>query len=133
MFSLRRETDYAIQFLKKLAKERKNFLSLQTVAEQTGVSFLFLQKIARKLRLFGLVEAEQGVKGGYRLIVPKEKLTLKKVTKAMEGGCAVLSCFKNDSACCGKDKNCPIKSSRAMNKMQKELNKMMERIKIVEL
>ncbi len=91
MFSIRRETNYAITLLKALDKSKAGMvLSLNEVSKNTKISFLFLQKIARKLRLSGLIEAHQGVEGGYRLKVDSKKISLKKIIEATEGKCCVL-------------------------------------------
>lgn len=85
MFALKKETDYAVQLLQYLGKKNKNFVSLREFSEKSGISFWFLQKIARKLNLAGFIEAEQGVKGGYRLQTPAKALNLYKIFEAMEG------------------------------------------------
>ena len=68
MFTLRRETDYALQMLKILSKNKNQVESLSKIAKDTKISFLFLQKIARKLRLANIIKAHQGVEGGYQLL-----------------------------------------------------------------
>lgn len=95
MLSLRKETDYALQFLKHLQKAKGNYVSLMCVAKDTGVSFLFLQKIARKLRLGRIIKSEQGTSGGYKLNLNPKKLTLKKIVEVVEGGCALTACGGN--------------------------------------
>ncbi len=96
MFALKKETDYAVQLLRYLGTKipkgppsGKIFVSLREFSEKSGISFWFLQKIARKLNLAGIIEAEQGVKGGYRLQVPKKALSLYRVFEIMEGKMAV--------------------------------------------
>lgn len=121
MLTIRRETDYAIQILKLLAKNKKKFLSLSELAKQTGISFPFLQKIARKLRLAGLIKAEQGAKGGYALNLPTGKINLRKIIEALEGPCAILPCF-----CKNKKVNCVRKHSKCH--LQRKLKKLNSRI-----
>lgn len=114
MFSLRKETDYALQLLKLLAKNSKKSISLKEAADATGLSFLFLQKIARKLRLAGIITAELGVEGGYKLKIPANKLTLKKIITVIEGGCALC-------ACCEKGE-CKSKADCSIGKKVKTIN-----------
>lgn len=112
MLSLRRETDYAIHLLKHLAKSEGDFVSLRNLAAATGISFLFLQKIARKLRLARLIKAGTGVSGGYCLNVAPGKITLKKIITAIEGPGSVFPCLCDKRAvkCPGKDKKCALKA-----------------------
>ena len=102
MLSLRRETDYALQFLKILSRQ-KGSVSLQEVAKKAVCLLCFLQKIARKLRFAGLVKAAHGVKGGYYLALPARRLTLGQVVGAVEGGCVLMPCVTAKTDCCGKN------------------------------
>lgn len=127
MFSLNRETDYAAQLLKILAKNKVGFVSLRQLAKETGVSFMFLQKIARDLRLAGLIKSEKGVSGGYRLGMPAKKITLKKIIEAMEGEAAVVSCLcqKGGVQCASTGKKCVLKNKlvKVNKKIDEILNK----------
>jgi len=127
MFTLNRETDYAIQMLKELARNKAGFVSLRELSGATGVSFLFLQKIARQLRMAGLIKSEKGVSGGYRLGMPAGKITLKKIIEAMEGEAAVVSCLcqKGGVQCASTGKKCVLKNKlvKVNKKIDEILNK----------
>lgn len=130
MLSLRRETDYSIHLLKKLAREKNSHISLQKVAKDTGISFLFLQKIARKLRLSGLIRAKQGVEGGYELAVAPAKITLNKIIESMEQGCSILPCIMTDKCCKG---GAACQTSKKMGKVNKKLIKILAATKLADL
>ena len=127
MFQLRHETDYAIQFLSLLAKS-KTKLSLNDVAFETGISFLFLQKIARKLRLAGIIKADQGVKGGYSLAVPARSLNLKNIVVAIEGQCGLVSCCCDNDCKCEKESIC--KAKKKLVQVSKQITKILEKVKL---
>jgi Rrf2 family protein len=129
MFAIKRETDYAIQLVQFLAAKKDKFVSLKDFSDISGISFWFLQKIARKLNLARIIEAEQGVMGGYRLKKTNKKLTLLKIFEIMEGKLAVAPCLgaKNYS-CCGKNKDCKNKKMSA--RLNRELVKVMQKVKI---
>ncbi|OGH88153.1 MAG: hypothetical protein A3J93_00215 [Candidatus Magasanikbacteria bacterium RIFOXYC2_FULL_42_28] len=115
MFSLRRETDYALRLLKTLSTAPKGRASLMTVSNQTGISFLFLQKIARKLRIAGLIKSTKGVSGGYELKIKPNKLSLKNIISVVEGGCALWSCCEGGGGCA--QEKCGIrKRAKTVNK-----------------
>lgn len=98
MFQLRKETNYAIQFLQALAKHEHRPLSLNDVALSTQISFLFLQKIARKLRLSGLIKSAHGKNGGYQLAISVKKITFKKIIEVMEGRRGIIICVEHNGA-----------------------------------
>lgn len=87
-----KESDYAIQLLSMLAQSQAP-VSLRQFAERSRISFLFLQRIARKLREAGFIDATQGRDGGYRLTKPASEITLKDVTDAIEGKTATVACL----------------------------------------
>ena len=129
MFSLRKETDYALQLLKLLAKNPKNSISLKDAANTTGLSFLFLQKIARKLRLAGIVTAELGVEGGYKLKIFANKLTLKKIISVVEGGCALCACCEKTG--CQYTKKCL--TGKKIKIVNNKILKILDNVKLSDL
>ena len=133
MFTLRRETDYALQMLKVLNKSKGKVLSLNEIAKTTKVSFLFLQKIARKLRLAKIIDAHQGVAGGYQLTIDPKKITLRKVIEAMEGECCILSCMDKSkkTECCNQGKTCELKNK--MGKINKKIVKILDEVKLIDI
>lgn len=133
MLNIRRETDYAIKLLKKLGNSKGEVKSLNEISQDTKISFLFLQKIARKLRLAGLIQAHQGVEGGYRLKVDAKKLSLKKIIEATEGKCCILACENEDKniKCCPKDSNPELQ--KKLSKINKKIVKILEQTKLSQL
>lgn len=101
MFSLSKQVDYALQFLMELTTlPDGEWLSLRVFADERTISFLFLQKIVRKLKQKGYVSSTKGVHGGYRLAIDAGTLSLKHIIEAVEGPYA--------SAACMKGEHCPI-------------------------
>ena len=133
MLSIRRETDYAIKLLKALDKSKGDkVLSLNEVSKDTKISFLFLQKIARKLRLSGIIEAHQGVEGGYRLKIDSKKISLKKIIESTEGKCCILACDnEKKSDCCPVDANPAIQ--KKLIKINKKIVKILDKTKLSQI
>lgn len=95
MLAVNKQVDYALQLLLALSElAEKEYLSVGTFAEQRNISFLFLQKIVRKLKQAGFVASLKGSTGGYRLAVPAASITLKDIVEAVEGPYHVVSCLK---------------------------------------
>lgn len=129
MFQLRKETDYAIQFLKSLSRSKKECLSLGEIAKETNISFLFLQKIARKLRLAKIIKAKYGVNGGYSIDIPANKLTLKFIIETMEGRCGLLACSGPNGHCeCASHQKCGLKIK--MDKVNDKILKILNQVKL---
>ena len=98
-------------------------------SKKSEISFWFLQKIARKLNLAGIIEAEQGVKGGYRLHAPAKNLNLYKIFEIMEGKLAITPCLNcKDYVCNNYNKKCGVQKITA--KLNKSMIKMMQKVKI---
>lgn len=99
--TLNRQTDYALQFLSALGRLAEGeSLSLALFAKRGHVSFLFMQRIAAKLRVAGLIEAGKGRSGGYRLKRSAELITVLDVAEALEGDMAVVPCLKSGDTSC---------------------------------
>lgn len=129
MFALKKETDYAVQLLQHLKTQKGKFVSLMDFSKKSGISFWFLQKIARKLNLAGIIEAEQGVKGGYRLQSSAKNLNLYKVFEIMEGKMSITSCLGSGECACGTlSKKCGVQ--KITTKLNKEMIKMMQKVRI---
>ncbi len=133
MLTLRRETDYALQMLKVLSKAKGKVMSLNDIAKKTKVSFLFLQKIARKLRIAKIIDAHQGVAGGYQLMIDPKKITLKKIVEVMEGKCCILNCLDETKKieCCSPAQNCELKTK--MGKLNKKIVKILDDVKLSDM
>ncbi len=132
MLLLQKQTDYALQLLKILSKQPRQTISLKEISKKTGVSFLFLQKIARKLRLAGIIEARQGVQGGYNLRRRAKKLNLKKIMEIMEGRCALIGCIDGDGgSCSGGRATCSVKKS--FGKLNQEIGRLFSRLTLDKL
>ena len=86
----------------------ENVVSRQAVSESGNIPPHFLAKIAQQLSRAGIIEILQGARGGYRLIVPPEKLSLLSVIEAIIG-----EIFLND--CVIRPESCHASSSCAVN------------------
>ena len=108
MLQFNKEVDYALQLLLALKRLKGNeLLSLRNFSKDSDISFLFLQRIAFKLKNAGVVKSVKGAQGGYCLAVKAKQLTLKVVITALEGDCVVASCLRTGCQC-EKEKNCQV-------------------------
>ena len=107
---LTRAGEYAVRCVMCLVKNNGTgkVVSRQDVAAYGKIPSHFLAKIAQQLSRAGIIEILQGARGGYRLLVPPEKLSLLDVIEAIIG-----EIFLND--CVIRPESCHASSSCAVN------------------
>ena len=107
---LTRAGEYAVRCVLCLARNRgtEKVVSRQVVAECGDIPPHFLAKIAQQLSRAGIIAILQGARGGYRLTVPPDKLTLLAVIEAIIG-----EIFLND--CVIRPESCHASSTCAVN------------------
>jgi len=107
---LTRAGEYAVRCVMCLGRNggEDTVVSRQAVAECGNIPPHFLAKIAQQLSRAGIIEILQGARGGYRLLVPLEKLSLLEVIEAIIG-----EIFLND--CVIRPESCHASSSCAVN------------------
>ena len=107
---LTRAGEYAVRCVMCLARkgEADQVVSRQEVSEYGNIPSHFLAKIAQQLSRAGIIEILQGARGGYRLLVSPENLTLLEVIEAIIG-----EIFLND--CVIRPESCQASSSCAVN------------------
>ncbi|OGH71128.1 MAG: hypothetical protein A3C90_03095 [Candidatus Magasanikbacteria bacterium RIFCSPHIGHO2_02_FULL_51_14] len=100
MLQFSKRSDYALQLLIALSRLGDGeYLGLRQFSKESSISFLFLQRIARSLRLSGLIGSKQGARGGYCLMAPRADVTLRDIVEAVEGPVAIVSCLKDGNRC----------------------------------
>lgn len=116
---LTQKVDYGLILLTSLAKD-KNQASIKKIAEESSVSFLFLQKIAGLLQKAGMIKAERGKFGGYSLNGDLKDYNLGQVIEALEGPIAIVPCLNRlNKVTCKRIGFCAIRPSFA--KINKEI------------
>ena len=92
------ESDYALRILTAMAAY-EGVTDAKTISTDTSVSERFALKILHKLVHGDLVVSYKGVKGGYRLKVEPEEITLKKVIELIDGPIAIARCVDTGEGC----------------------------------
>lgn len=97
---LTRAGEYAVRCVMCLAKNgRGKVVSRHEVAAYGNIPPHFLAKIAQQLSRAGIIEILQGARGGYRLVVPPEKLSLLEVIEAIIGEIFLNDCVIRPESC----------------------------------
>lgn len=81
---LSQTAEYALRAMVFLAGHPDRYLTTPEVAAATQVPAGYLAKVLQSLGRAGLVSAQRGLRGGYRLARPPEKITILAVVNAVD-------------------------------------------------
>ena len=87
---------YGLRAMIALAKtwDKKNAqLPLSRIAQDERISLKYLERIFNRLKKAGLVTAEKGSSGGYRLLRDPAKITAYEIIQPLEGQIATFHCL----------------------------------------
>jgi Rrf2 family iron-sulfur cluster assembly transcriptional regulator len=98
---LTRAGEYAVRCVMCLTSNggTEAVVSRQFIADCGDIPSHFLAKIAQQLSRAGIIEILQGARGGYRLLVPPEKLSLLDVIEAIIGEIFLNDCVIRPESC----------------------------------
>ena len=77
--------DYAVRSALELAGAHPATLTADAIAERQKLPLAYTKKIMVKMRLAGLVAAQRGGEGGYRLARPPDAISVADIIRAVEG------------------------------------------------
>lgn len=120
---------YGLRAMVYLAKN-KRICSIKEISQKENIPFDFLEKIVSKLEKEGLVKAQRGFQGGYRLAYSPQKISVGKILKTLESTIFSISC-KKDSSSQRKKKKCPIKN--VWKKIQNTLTSTLDSVTLADV
>lgn len=92
MLAFTRKTDYALIALTHLAQHPDQCNSAREIASRYGVPLPLLMNILKQMNQRGLAQSIRGPRGGYRLALPPEKISLNDIIGAVEGPVQLVQC-----------------------------------------
>ncbi len=105
---LTKRGDYAVRVMLALSRAPQGRLvSVRRLAEEMAIPVRFLPQVMSNLTAAGLVRAETGRSGGYRLTRPAATITLLDVVEAVEGDSRRRTCVLRGGPC-GVDGFCDV-------------------------
>lgn len=111
MLSLSRKTDYAIIAMSHLAQHPDEVCGAREIADQFRIPVALLMNILKTLCRGEMVASTRGSKGGYRLAVSAEKITLADIIASVEGPLRFVQCVGHgdqEKCTCGITLTCPV-------------------------
>jgi len=85
VISVTSKSRYAVLALAELARSGDRPVPIAQVAERRGMPVQFLEQLFSTLRRDGLLQSQRGVKGGYTLARPADRITVLEVVQALDG------------------------------------------------
>jgi Rrf2 family protein len=79
------KADYALRAVVEIAAAGPDPIKGERISQAQAIPLKFLENILVELKHSGLVLAQRGSEGGYRLARPAEQITLAEVIRAVEG------------------------------------------------
>jgi Rrf2 family nitric oxide-sensitive transcriptional repressor len=106
-------TDFALRALMRLAGEPNRSFATGEIAAEFGISRNHLAKVVRDLADHGFISTQRGAGGGFTLARSPQAITLGEVVRALEGGSALVECFREDGGGCLLTPRCRLKARLA--------------------
>lgn len=109
MIRLSRLTDYAITLLSYVGNESDALWTAAGLSEKSGLPLPTVAKVLKVLAKSGLVSAQRGAIGGYKLTRTPSQISVAQIIEAMDGPIAITKCAH------GSAQKCAIKNFCAMS------------------
>jgi len=109
MIRISRLTDYGIVLLSHMAAHPDQVHNANEAAAEAHLPLPTVSKLLRRLAKQGLLASHRGVKGGYGLARPPERISVAEVVAALEGPIALTACAGAPSDC-EHERRCPVRS-----------------------
>jgi len=105
-----RLTDYAVVVLTRMAlcPGRPAYTAAE-LADQSGVPAPTVVKVLKQLARAGIVAAQRGARGGYRLARSPGEVTLKEIIGAFDGPIRIADCVGGGGRGCRIEETCPTR------------------------
>ncbi len=128
---LTRAGEYAVRCVLYLAFQEPGIIgNRKQIARSMDIPEPFLGKIAQQLAFTGIIEIVRGSKGGFRLQVPPEKLTLLEVVESVIGEIFLNDCVIRPNAC-HRSSTCAV--NRVWEKARDQLRKTLQETTFADL
>ena len=111
MLRVTKLADYGIVMLTYFATHPENTFAARDIARVVRLPLPVVSKVLKLLARAGLLVSQRGIKGGYGLALPPEKVSVAAIIRALEGPIAVTECTDMVHGDCGLETGCPVKTN----------------------
>lgn len=110
MFRFNKDMEYALISLVEMSRQAdETLLSARELSKRYTIPYKLLALILQKLRGGGVILAEMGPRGGYRLARKPSSIHLKQIIEAVRGEERITDCLTADGRCVQDECGCTIK------------------------
>lgn len=109
MIKLSRLADYAVLLLTQMGGGGRAVHNALDLAERTGLPVPTVSKILATLARDGMLLSVRGAKGGYRLAMAPERITVAAIIAAIDGPIALTQCV-DAAGSCNVETLCPTRA-----------------------
>lgn len=134
MLKISKSVEYSILALQYISdNEVYSSLSSKKISSELKIPYELLSKILQKLVKQGIIRSQQGKYGGYKMLIPSNKLTIFNIINALGENVQLTNCTVNDATTddCGRLNNCNIRSP--FWNLQNKINEVFHSITLKEL
>jgi Rrf2 family protein len=105
-------------------------VSVRRIADEFGIPVELLAKVLQRLAKGGLMVAQSGPRGGYRLALAPSAVTVGQVIRVLEGPLAIVSCMA-DHGDCVQASRCTLR--KPARKLQAAITNLLDTTTLAEL
>jgi Rrf2 family protein len=117
MLKFSKKADYALMALQHIASvhfedlHRARIVNTKEIAEEYNIPVELLAKVLQVLAKHGIIESQNGPKGGYLLARDAREITIAQVLTAIEGPFGITDCYhEKEGASCLQHEHCNIRT-----------------------
>ena len=130
MLRFTKQADYGLMAIHYIAfHQKEGAVNTRKIAEEYNIPPELLAKILQRLAKRGLIQAQNGPKGGYVLRREPEAISVGEVVKAIEGPINIVSCYKTLD--CPQLTRCSVR--RPVQKIQTGIEELLDKMSLVEM
>lgn len=112
MLRISKLTDYGVVLATHLAAAPSETVAVSDLARGTGIPQPTVSKVLKQLGRAGVVAAQRGAQGGYRLARSADQITIAEVIAAVEGPIGVTECATDDEVgTCELQTRCDVRTN----------------------
>ncbi len=131
MMRMSMKTDYGLIALKHMALAGPDsVINARELASKYELPPNLLAKILQRLSHSGIIEAQIGSGGGYRMTRDPASVTLSEVFESIEGPVHLVMCTRTDGECTLSDR-CTIKNG--LNNLERKFAEFFDTVKLSEI
>lgn len=132
MLRLSKKIEYAILALQFISNKNDKLATAKEISDSLEIPFEFLSKSLQTLMKKGILESQQGVRGGYLLARNADEITIQEVIFALEDKNGIVGCTHiGEEDNCERIEICTLKNP--MTHLQNKINSIFKQTTIAQL